>query len=167
MTRFNPDEPYEAALDKALTDERWARELAGSLKHRLAHIEKRLSHLSSAIDALLELIPEDRRRIFADRVAELQRPARASNRTAAYDAVVCLLEHAEPTREWSAPEVQKALLPELPLELGQVANILSYLARKNRIVRTKRGKYVRVQPLLAAATPGGSMIAHVSEMSAT
>jgi hypothetical protein len=153
MPLVNANEPYEIALDKALTDERWARELSASLKHRLAHIEKRLSHLSSAIDALMELIPENRRVIFADRVAELRRPAKASNRTAAYDAVVDLLEHSEATTEWSAPQVQKALSPGSSLEQGQVANILSYLARKNRIVRTARGKYVRVEPLLAARVP--------------
>jgi hypothetical protein len=143
----SPIASYEAALAQALSEEASTRDLLEKLRAKVILLDADIAKLSDAVDALMPLIPADRRAPFAEKLAAMRPPAKLNRGTTAYEAIVELLDRSV-AREWSAPEVQDALISAgTPIQAEQVHNVLSYLMRRKRLSRTGRGKYVLIRPL--------------------
>jgi phage shock protein A len=134
-----PDE-YEAALGRALSDQETIRKAVETMRQKIGVLERQIAVLNDVIEALLPMISEDRRGQYANRLSP---PAARVNRgSTAYDAVVEKIERP-PARAWTAPELHRALMDSgIEVEIEQIHNVLNYLYRKGRLVRTTRGTYV-------------------------
>jgi hypothetical protein len=140
----SPTDQYEAALKRLVLDEEQARGSVETLRARMATAEAQIAKLVVAVDALLPFIPPERRREYEKRLAEIRPPARPNRGGTAYEAIVALVDR-QPSREWTAPELQDALLGSgVVVEIEQVHNVLNYLTRKGRLTRTSRGRYMPV-----------------------
>jgi predicted transcriptional regulator of viral defense system len=92
---------------------------------------------------LTATLPRERQHLYAERAGSLRRPNQAARGSTSFENVIALFAHEEP-KEWTAPEVQRALVgrgtpPDKP---DQISNVLQYLARKGRLKKIGRGRYV-------------------------
>jgi hypothetical protein len=138
-----PPTPYEAALEKALSDAENVNTQLRDARESVTGLEIRAEELFRLISLLTAALPMERRSLYAERAGALRRPTHQARGSATFENVVELFAKDE-RREWSAPEVQQALIARgtPATDPDQVSNVLHYLARKGRLKRISRGRYV-------------------------
>jgi hypothetical protein len=133
---------YEATLDRLISDEELARGRSDELRMMLASAEARIAEIARAVDAMLDIIPPERQDSYTKRLAAIRPPNRGTRGTTAYEGVLEVFRRY-PGREWSAPQLQDELTRiGVPVEIEQIHNVLTYLAKKGRVHRRLRGRYV-------------------------
>jgi len=152
-----PDSPYEAALRQAIADEKEARGRIETMRQRMANAEAYAAELAALVKSLLAILPPEKRALYLDKAAEVL-PQKGNRSGTANEAITTLMERL-PWREWAANEVQLALdRSGSPVEIGQVYNVLNYLTRTGRLIRTQRGRY------MPAGMPPDEAIENVKEL---
>lgn len=119
------DTEAEALLDKTLAD---CEQLTGRLKDFL-----RLA------DALIAVLPPERRIAYAQRIVRFRTVVRPVRSGATNDNVLAIVSEKE---EVTAAEVRDALADKgIPVDHKQINNSLDYLARRGDIRRIAPGRY--------------------------
>jgi hypothetical protein len=140
----NNHSPYEAALESAFADLEAAQEEVHEKRNELAIAEARARELSQLALRLIEVVTPSDRANHRHRVAALLQSSSGTSRgaTVTYANVVQLFAK-EPKREWSAPEAHAELVARgIPADAEQVHNVFQYLAKKGRLERVSRGRYI-------------------------
>jgi len=136
---------YEAALAAALDDLTDAKVAAHGARESAMSAEARVAELTELARSLAAMMPQDRATPYLQRLHTLGTSIDTSKRAGpVYENVVELFSKTH-RRDWSAADVQTALA-----EAGKgadpkaVYNVLSYLARRGRLRRYGRGRYLIV-----------------------
>ena len=139
------ESPYESALVAALDDLAHARADARSARGNLVTKEARVAEVIQLIRSLVAMLPPERGGVFLESLRELGVTSQSSNRSGpVYDNVVDLFVRTR-RRDWSAAEVQAALADSgVQADPKAVYNVLGYLARRGRLRRYGRGRYLLV-----------------------
>lgn len=141
----NQPSPYEAAAESAIASYEKAQNDVRAARIALAHAEANAASFGRLAETLLAQVPEERRDAFAERLARLRvgefggRPS-----TVTYRNIVELFGN-HPPRQWSVPEAHRELAAKgIPADPDQIQNVFQYLARKGRLKRVSRGRYIIV-----------------------
>ena len=138
----SPRHPYEAALMRALKEEETARHELGAIRRKLVHQKAHVAELACAVDSLIALLSEDQRNFYRDQLSRFRPTVKDRHGTTLFEKIVAKINEW-PEMEWSAANIYNLLYDDgIILEIEQVHNTLNYLARKGRLLRTSRGKYV-------------------------
>jgi hypothetical protein len=112
------------------------------LERTLAECEEhaaRVRDLLRLVDALLAVLPPDRRAEYAKRVSDCQMTGRSPRGIPLNDNIVSIFSEKQ---ELTATEVRDTLVGQgVAIDSKRVANSLDYLTRTGRIARIDRGRY--------------------------
>lgn len=150
--RQSEDDPYQAALDRALRDLADATGEADRAREAVTAAEQRVDDLTRLAGSLIEMLPEAGRAEYARRLASI-RPSSPSQMRGSpvYDNVIRLFKEM-PRRDWSVSDVREALERRTgPVDGKALHNVLYYLARRGDLRRVGRGVY-RIVSLGLAVT---------------
>lgn len=138
-------EPYEAALEKALSDLADARRNQAGAKERAEQADALATELSVLVRNLLCILKPEQRQKYEALAQGLGADERQAVRGGpVYDNIVNLFSRSR-KQEWTASEVQAALDdPSESIAPKSIYNVLNYMEKKGRLRRISRGRYLIV-----------------------